>query len=276
MAGSFQGRVALVTGAASGIGAATARTLADAGAVVVLADRDQKVTEVAGKLAAEGREVVAQRCDQTRPDEVTALVDRVHAEYERLDVCVANAGYGRAVPFLDTPLPVWQRTYDINVTGTFLVCQAAARRMVACGDGGSIVVTSSSGSQVPAALFSAYCSAKAALNMLVAVIAYELGAFGIRVNAVLPGVAETAMTKSLLDTGAREALQAELPLGRLAQPDDVAAAIAFLAGPESRYVSGASLLVDGAGSRFAPGWFATDFRTRGGADWRQRHERAGR
>ncbi|MEU0468848.1 SDR family NAD(P)-dependent oxidoreductase [Amycolatopsis sp. NPDC006131] len=270
-AGDLAGQVALVTGAASGIGAATARRLARDGATIAVADiNGDGVKAVAEDIVAAGGAATAMTCDQTDADQVAALF----ADLERLgslDICVANAGWGRYGAFLDLSLSAWQKTFDVNVTGTFLVCQSAARRMVELGRGGSIVVTSSCGAVNPVALFSAYCSAKAALNTMVTVMAYELGQFDIRANAVMPGVTETAMTEALLDSGARDYTLAESPLGRNGRPEDVADAIAFLAGPHSGFVTGSSLLVDGGASTFSPGWFGADFRERHRANWTPRH-----
>ena len=267
------GRVALITGGASGIGAATARRLADEGAMTVVADMDGSgAAGVAAEIAAAGGQATSACCDQTDAEQVDRLFAHVADAHSRLDICVANAGWGRYGAFLDVSLRTWQRTFDVNVTGTFLVCQAAARRMAELG-GGSIVVTSSSGAIEPVALFSAYCAAKAALNMMVRVMAYELGPHDIRVNAVMPGVTETGMTGALLETGVRDVVEAESPLGRLARPDDIAGTIAFLAGDDSAYVNGAALMVDGGGSAYWPGWFETDFRQRSAAQWALRDGR---
>jgi NAD(P)-dependent dehydrogenase (short-subunit alcohol dehydrogenase family) len=267
------GRVALVTGGAGGIGAAAAARLGAQGATVALADLDLAGAEaVAERLRGEGIEALALGCDQTDAEQVTALFeDSALTELGRLDVCFANAGFGRVDPFLEIPAEVWRAGIDVNLTGTFLVCQAAARRMIACGEGGSIVVTSSTGAIRPAAKFIAYCTAKAALNMMVQVMAYELGPHEIRVNAVMPGVTETAMTKPILDSGARDQVAAETPLGRPGRPEDIAAAVAYLAGGESSYVTGTSLLVDGGGT-LGSAWFATDNRRRGEAEWQLRHQ----
>lgn len=266
-------RVALVTGGASGIGAAAARRLAQDGAAVVIADIDAAGAEaVAKEIRTAGGQAEGAAFDQTDPLYVDNLFATTLAAHERLDICVANAGWGRFGPFLEIPAKVWQRTFNVNVTGTFMVCQAAARRMAELGNGGSIVVTSSSGAVEPVALFSAYCSAKAALNMMVKIMAYELGQFDIRANAVMPGVTETSMTGGLLDTGARGYNEAESPLGRLGQPEDIANAIAYLVSDDSSYVNGAALLVDGGGSAYSPGWFGTDFRVRKRSAWALRHE----
>ncbi len=258
-------KVALITGAAGGIGAAVAARLAHAGAALVLADRDEEgATRVANTLGGDVR-VVA--CDQTDGDQV----DDLFSGLDQLDLCFANAGWARVDPFLELPADVWRRCMDVNVTGTFLICQGAARMMAAGGRGGAMVVTASTGAIRPAAQFAGYCTAKAALNMLVQVMAYELGAYGIRVNAVMPGVTETPMTKVLLDSGARDQVNAETPMGRTGRPDDIAAAVAYLLSDDSSYVTGTSLLVDG-GSTMGSAWFGTDFRQRGAADWKLRHE----
>lgn len=268
----FEGRVALVTGGAGGIGAATARRLATEGATVVLADIDLEGAEaVAGGLRDEGFDVRAAHVDQTDEDQVAALFADTLGALDRLDLCFANAGWGRTGPILDMPVKTWRRVFDVNVTGTFLVCQAAARRMIECDNGGAIVVTSSSGAVVPTALVSAYCSAKAALNMFVSVLAYELGAHDIRVNAVMPGVTATALNQHMLDGIAGELLPAEIPLGRVGHPDDVAAAVAYLGSDDSAYVNGTALLVDGAATVRGDLWFTTDFRNRGTTDWQPRH-----
>ncbi len=271
--GGLAGKVALVTGAASGIGAATAKRLAADAATVVLADIDADgVKATAEDIATAGGEAVAMVCDQTDREQVDELFTGASPLADGLDICVANAGWGRFGPFLDIPLPVWQKTFDVNVTGTFSVCQAAARRMAAAGRGGSIVVTSSCGAVNPVALFAAYCSAKAALNTMVTVMAYELGQYDIRANAVMPGVTETAMTKPMLDHGARGYTEAESPLGRNGRPEDVANAVAFLVGDDSAFVTGACLLIDGGASTFSPGWFGTDFRRRHETAWTPRQE----
>jgi NAD(P)-dependent dehydrogenase (short-subunit alcohol dehydrogenase family) len=266
----MRGRTALITGGASGIGAAAARRFAEAGATVLIADLDQEGAEkIAAALTADGHRAIAFGCDQSDDDQIAALFAR--PELTPLDILFANAGWGRVDPFLKISPKVWRKHYDVNVTGTFLVCQAAARRMIEGRAGGSIVVTTSSGAQRPAAQFAAYCSAKAALGMLVQVMAFELGPHDIRVNAVMPGVTETGMTAALLDTGARELVEFETPLGRTATPEDIADAAVFLAGDGARFITGTSLMVDGGGT-LGQSWLTTDFRDRGQTRWRLRHD----
>lgn len=268
----FEGQVALVTGGASGIGAETASILAAGGARVVVSDVNFSGAEsVAESLRAEGAEAVAIECDQTDEAQVATLFEQIGDRYGRLDICHANAGWCRIGPLLDVSPRTWRRHFEVNVTGTFLVVQAAGRMMVEGGRGGAIIITSSSGAVQPAAWFSAYCSAKAALNMMTTVLAYELGSHDIRVNAVMPGVTETAMTTDLLATGARELFEREVPLGRVGRPQDVAETVAYLASDASSYMTGQHLLVDGGGG-IGASWFVTDFSRRGDVSWHLRHE----
>ncbi|MFI6907758.1 SDR family NAD(P)-dependent oxidoreductase [Nonomuraea sp. NPDC050394] len=265
-------RVALITGGAGGIGAATARKLAGQGAAVVVADRDGAAAErVAAGLRGEGLDVRAVKMDQTDPEQVEDAFTETVEAHGRLDICFANAGWGRLDAFLDLPLDTWNRHVAVNLTGTFLVCQTAARHMADGGRGGSIIVNSSNGAVAPAALFSAYCATKAALNMLVQVMAAELGAHDVRVNAVMPGVTATAMTKDLLEQGMDRLIESQTPLGRVGRPEDVAAMVAFLAGDDSSYVTGVAHLVDGGATHNVPRWFTTDYRRRGQTRWRLRH-----
>lgn len=251
-------RVALVTGGAGDIGVATARALAEDGARVVLTDRDGPgVERAAAALRADGLDAVGVACDQTRPEQVERLFA---VELDgRLDVCFANAGYGRYGSVLEVSLADWQRHVDVNLTGTFLIVQAAAQRMVVEGRGGAIVVNASTAATHPTALFSAYAASKAGVAMLARSMAEELGRHGIRVNAVCPGVVETGMTSGLLDAAdgaVRAKVTADTAVERLGRPADVAAAVRYLAGPDSGYVTGVLLPIEGGQTmRGQPRWF---------------------
>jgi NAD(P)-dependent dehydrogenase (short-subunit alcohol dehydrogenase family) len=266
----LEGRRALVTGAAGGIGSAAARRLAEEGAEVVLADRDgDSLDAVVAALREQGHRVHGAVCDQTRPEDVERLFGDVVAG--RLDICFANAGYGRPAPVLDQDLAQWQRHLDVNLTGTFLICQGAARAMVGNG-GGSIIVNASTAALRSTALFGAYAASKAGIEMLARSMADELGASGIRVNTVCPGTVETGMTDALLngkDGQMRALVDTETPLGRVGTPEDIAGVVAFLAGDDSAYVTGTALLVDGGQTiRGFPRWFVADAPNGSGPRWR--------
>lgn len=260
----FEGRIGLVTGAAGGMGAAAVDIFARRGARVIALDRRLEDLEGLGQAWREqGFQVDCLGYDQGDPDSIEAAFGQMDLLTDgRLDFCFANAGYGRYRPAMEIEAREWRRHVDINLTGTFLVVQAAARRMIAGGRGGAVVMNASSGAVFPTDLLSAYCSSKAGLVMLAKILASELGAHGIRVNAVLPGVIETPMTESLLAApGVPQTLAAATPLGRAGRPEEVAEAAAFLCSPASGYVTGTSLLVDGGQTLHGfPRWFSTDHR----------------
>ena len=241
------GKTAIVTGAGRGIGAACAVALADAGADVALVARsNDELDAVAGTVRARGRRAWVLPCDVTDP----AQVDHAVASLERVDVVVNNAGTDRPTAFLDVTVDLLDELYAVNVKGTFLVSQAAVRRMVAAGGGGAIVNMSSQLGLVGGSYETAYCAAKSGVEGLTRAMAIELAPHRIRVNCVAPTVVETPRTAAAL---ANEALRAmivgRIPLGRLATPEDVAAAVVFLASPGASMVTGTTVPVDG-------GWVA--------------------
>ncbi|WP_280334764.1 SDR family NAD(P)-dependent oxidoreductase [Nocardia wallacei] len=267
----LSGRLAVVTGAAGGIGSAIAAQLAAEDARVVLADRDGEGTEhSAAAIRRAGGDAVAAVCDQTDPDAVARLFGDVVGD--ELDICVANAGYGRAAPVLSQGLREWQRHVDVNLTGTFLVCQAAARTMAARGRGGAIVINASTAAVRPCTLFAAYAASKAGADMFARCLADELGPLGIRVNTICPGVVHTAMTGPILgaDGGrAQTVLEAETPLGRVGSPEDVAKTVAFLASDDASFITGTSILIDGGQTlRGYPRWFVNDHPASPDPHWR--------
>ncbi|WP_282204711.1 2,3-dihydro-2,3-dihydroxybenzoate dehydrogenase [Kitasatospora fiedleri] len=256
---SFEGRVALVTGAAQGIGAAVAALLAARGARVVGCDlRGGDGGESGGDGGADGGGPATgpgavQRLDVTDGAAVEALVERVEREVGPVDVLVNVAGVLHVAPALELTDADWQHSFDVNTTGVFHTCRAVGRRMAERGRG-SIVTVGSNAAGVPRTGMAAYAASKAATTMYVRCLGLELAAAGVRCNLVSPGSTDTAMQRSLwTDPDAeRRVLEGDpgsyrvgIPLGRIADPEDVAEAVAFLAGDRARHITMHDLYVDG-------------------------------
>lgn len=239
----LSGRIAIVTGAAGGLGYACADRLGEAGASVVVNDVDGgRAEQAVGRLAAGGRTAVAVQGDVTDPADVARLVASAVDAYGRVDVLVNNAAIYPLDPFLDATGEQWQRTLDLNLMGVFRVTQAVARQMIAQGDGGAIVNIASIAATVPHPdSLLAYGASKAGLVNATKNLARSLAAHQIRVNVVLPGGMETP---GVVDNPARRT-GADIPLGWRADPDEVAVPVVFLAAGAAGYVTGASLVVDG-------------------------------
>ena len=247
---TLAGRSALVTGGGSGIGLGVARHLARDGATVVLAGRSAERLD-AGRAAiaaaVPGAAVHTQVCDVTDEDAVASACARA-AEVGRFTMCVANAGFGSAAPFHLTTLDDWNAVLGTNLTGAFLTMKHAVPHLVGNG-GGSIVAVSSIAAPLTHRFMSAYCVSKAGLEMLVKQVADELGGSGVRANAVRPGLVPTDATVALTATEAiRDDYLAQMPLGRTGTDDDVAALVRFLLGPESSWITGQCIGVDGGHS----------------------------
>lgn len=241
------GRVALVTGGGRGIGRAIADRLVVAGATVIYGYRsDPRAAEAAATSAsAIGGRTTAWQIDVTNPNQVAEVVERVRAEFGSLDVVVNNAGILPRSPFLDIPLTEWESVLRTNLTGCFVVSQAAARVMAAQGSG-SIVNVSSTNEVMASAHCTAYAASKGGVGMLTKQMALELAPLGIRTNAVAPGMVETDLNRGLLaESQFRSDALRRVPIGRFTRPTDVAEAVCFLAGDRAAAVNGLTLFVDG-------------------------------
>jgi NAD(P)-dependent dehydrogenase (short-subunit alcohol dehydrogenase family) len=237
----LDGKIALVTGGLSGIGAACAARLRSEGAVVVVGDLAAPPADI-GKVEEGG--IASTWLDVADPASVAALVDAIAACHGRLDILVNSAGIGRDIPFLDTPLDVFDRLLAVNLRGTFIVGQAAARLMAAGGGGVIVNIASVSGMRGNAGR-AAYGASKGGVIMLSQVMAVDLANRNIRVNVIAPGPIETPLVAAMADPSARDAWLRLLPQRRFGQPEDVAAAAAFLCSDDARYVTGHVLAVDG-------------------------------
>ena len=261
--GRMAGKTAVVTGGGSGMGRATSILFAREGAAVVVADVDDAggLKTVAEIHAFGGRAAFVQTDTSAEP-QVVALMRSAADRFQRLDALVACAGisYANAVerdastdPFrnpdagfiLSKPTARWQRVLDVNLTGVMLCNREAARQMIAEGHGGTIVNFASIAAYAPVPTIADYCVSKAGVVMLTKCFASEVGRAGIRVNAVAPGPIETGMTQSLLELGRLQKQGAALPLGRTAQPEEVASVVLFLCSDDSSYITGKTIGVDG-------------------------------
>ncbi|MBP0116044.1 SDR family NAD(P)-dependent oxidoreductase [Bradyrhizobium vignae] len=241
---NLEGRVALVTGGARGIGLAIAGKLVSQSARVVLAARDGGAAEVAAKTLGAGGNAIGITVDVESPGSIHAMMEQIDARWGGIDILVNNAGGGKHAPFLEMTLDNWERTLRVNLTGAFLVGQAAARRMAASGRGAIVNITSISG-QRGGVRRAAYGSSKAGLELLTRIMAVELAPHGIRVNAVAPGPIAPAPGRFDHDEAEQAAYINLLPMRRFGRPEEVADSVLFLVSDESRYITGHVLNVDG-------------------------------
>jgi NAD(P)-dependent dehydrogenase (short-subunit alcohol dehydrogenase family) len=246
---ALQGKSALVTGGGSGIGLACARALLRDGAAVTIVGRTAEKLEQAAKgLTADapaGARVQWTVCDVTSEPAVVSAVAKACEPTGNLDIAIANAGAGAGGSIFATDVEMWRFTQDVNLTGTFLTIKHAGQAMRRAG-GGSIVAISSIAGAVTHRFMSAYCASKAGIEMLIRCAADELGPLNIRANSVRPGLVPTDMAMPLTDDKAIvDDYLDQMPIKRLGTVEDIAAAVRYLAGPESSWVTGQAFAIDG-------------------------------
>ena len=261
MAGPLANKVALVTGASSGIGRATAVALAEAGADVALnyfsLDAEAKAT--AAHIEKLGRKALLYPVDVSDEAAVEGMVADAVAKLGRLDVFVSSAVFSEREPFLTADMGAFKKTLDVSLLGAVYALRSCCRRMVAQGEGGSAVIVSSPHAKIAFPNCMAYNIAKAGLDMMMLTAATELLPHKVRVNCVYPGWTDTPGERKFLDDDGIKKAAAGLPLGRLATSEEIARAVLFLADPAAGYITGTVLHVDGG--LFLPWWSK-----RGGGD----------
>lgn len=241
------GKVAIVTGAAYGMGRAISRRFAAEGAKVVLFDRDgTRNAETEQLIRGDSNEAYALNGDVSQRAEVEAAVAEAVRRYGRLDIMVANAGISTPTPFLELTDAIWDQMLAINLTGVFLCGQAAARAMVAGGHGGKIINTASVNSEICGPNTAHYSATKGGVRMLTKAMAVELAQHKINVNCIGPGIIETGISRrKLSDEAEQERYRRIVPWGRIGQPEEIANVALFLASDESEYITGTQIFVDG-------------------------------
>ena len=243
--GRLEGKVALITGGASGIGLGIARRFLSEGAQVMLADVNEDAARQHAEELGDGCAFV--QADLVGEDGAAAMVRSTVERFGRVDIGINAAGIGALAPIVDQTIEQWNAVLDLDLRGVFLSTKHEARQMIAQGDGGAIVNIASVNARQPAEGMSAYCSAKAGVEMFTRVAAMEFAPDNIRVTAIGPGLIDTPLTTPLMGVpGVRDEYLENIPAGRVGTPDDIAAAALFLVSDDATWVTGDTLFVDGA------------------------------
>jgi len=245
MSQRFANKIAIVTGAGNGIGMHIATRLAQEGAAVVLADKeDDAAKKVCAQIVAAGGKAAACKVDVSRQPEVDAMIAFTRERFGRVQIMINNAGIGSQKHFLEPQPDILQKVLAVNVVGTFICAQAAARDMVEAG-GGAIVNFSSHSGFLGSSGRAAYAASKAAIIGMTRVMAVDLAAHNIRVNTVAPGTVATERIKQSHNDERRETWLRTIPMGRYGEPHEIAAAALFLASEDASYMTGQTIAVDG-------------------------------
>ncbi len=242
----LEDQVAVVTGAAAGIGRAIAETFAAAGAAVMVSDLDaDAAAAVVEGIEKQGGTAASAACDVTKEDDLARLVQQTVEHFGKLTLLVSNAGGGGPKPF-DMPTADFRRAFDLNVFSLFRLAQLAASEMEKAGGGAMLAITSMAGENKNKRMVS-YGASKAATNHLIRNIAFDLGPMGIRINGIAPGATRTAALESVLNDEIEKTMLLHTPIHRLGEPQDMANAALFLCSPAASWISGQILTVSGGG-----------------------------
>ena len=244
----LQHKVAIVTGAATGIGQAIATAFANEGAAVVVdyVGQGDRADETIRRIETAGGRAIGVEADVSDQTQVRILVEQAVAKFGRLDILVNNAGIEFKHPFLEFPIDLWHKVIEVDLTGPWLCAQAAAQQMVKQGGGGRIINISSVHEDLPMPTNAPYCAAKGGLRMLMRTIAVELAPHQITVNNIGPGAIYTPIDKEIEnDPGIEKELLGEIPLGRWGRPEEVAELAVYLASDAAAYITGSTHFIDG-------------------------------
>jgi len=244
----FQDKVAIVTGGGNGIGLTIANNFAAEGAKIVIADINESAgAKTAKEIVNSGGEALSVTTDVTDEDQVRALVEKVRGHFGRIDILVNNAGVSAHALLVEMEREVWDRQIEVQLTGPFLTIKHVGRQMMDQSGGGKIVNISSAASMMGRLKSGPHCASKGGLNMLTKVAAMELAEYGIRVNAVAPGLIDVPAQRAEINLSQeyKTSYLKQVPLGRIGQPSDIANMVLYLCSGEAEWITGQVFLVDG-------------------------------